>query len=169
MRADIVTIAGQQYGKAAWSRRIVAQMIDLALVLFACAMVGKSFVLSLIMIALSTAYFLVGCGLMKGATVGKRLVGIKVLETRHGGPCSVIQEFLRHRYLLFANPVFMLFMAYDSAKGSLEHGETCVVQDMPVKVEEGKVPDSRPARLDLNGMRDVIQKIRIAHDDAGPH
>ncbi|MBN8420512.1 MAG: RDD family protein [Verrucomicrobia bacterium] len=169
MSTDVITIAGQQYSKAAWSRRIVAQIIDLALVLFACAMVGKSFVLSLIMIALSTAYFLIGSGLMKGATVGKRFVGVKVLETRHGGPCSVVQEFLRHRYLLFANPVFMLFMAYDSAKGSLEPLETCVVQDMLIKVEEGKVPESKPARLDLNGMRDVVQKIRFAHDDAGPH
>ncbi len=169
MHEDIITVAGLQYRKASWFLRVVAQMIDVALVFGLCVITARSLALSLIMLLVAVIYLLVGSGLLRGATLGKRLVGIKVMEARHGGPCSVIQDFLRHRYLLFANPVFLLFMAYDSAQGSLDQPETYVVHADPVTIPEVEVVPAKPAKLDLAGMRDAIQKIRDTRDDADQH
>ena len=80
--------------------------------------------------------FVPGDGLLAGRSIGKRLTGLKVIETRHGGPCTIMQDFIRHRYVLFANPIFLILSAYDSSQGWFDTPETYAVRATPLTAEE---------------------------------
>lgn len=160
----IVPIAGQHYRKAPWSQRIMARVIDLVLLSVGCAMAGAPFT-GLVGI-FGLIYFLVGDALFGGATAGKRLLRIKVIDARHGGPPTFFQDLLRHRYLFFFNFVFLALTAYDTARGDFDTPEVWVVCADPVSPPQPeKTPGEKPAKLDLAGMRETLQQIRNEHAD----
>ncbi len=164
MDTEIITAGSQQYQVAGWPQRVVARGLDIGLIMVGCAlggeMVGGFLTLG------GIVYLFLGSGLMSGASLGKRAMGLKVIEARHGGPCSVMQDLIRQRYLLYYNPVFIMLIAYDSAKGCFDRPETYVVHATPMTAAEREVPQEKPAKLDLAGMGDMVKKMREARDGA---
>lgn len=158
VHSEIVTVAGQQYRKATWPRRIGARLIDILLLIIICTLAGES--LLPLTFLLSVIYLFIGNALLRGASVGKRLTGLKIVETKHGGPCGVIQDLFRHRYLFFYNPIFLALSAYDSAQGYFDKPELYVVRTAPPIPEERAAQQEKPAKLDLAGMRATLQKMR---------
>ncbi len=112
-------------------------------------------------------YVFLGSGLMKGASLGKRAMGLRVIEARHGGPCGLMQDFLRQRYLLSGNPISLVLTFYDSVTDRLGEQETYVVHATPLTAAEREVPPEKPAKLDLAGMGETLRKMREARDEAG--
>jgi RDD family len=164
MHFEIVTVAGQQYHKATWPRRIAGRLLDITLLVGACTVAGENFLV--ITVPLSIVYLLIGDGLLRGASLGKRLTGMKVIDAKHGGPCSIIQDLVRHRYLFFTNPVFLLLTAYDSAQGCFDNPELYIVRTTPLTTAEREARCEKPAKLDLAGMRVTLQKIRDESNNA---
>lgn len=102
MHPEIIEVGGQQYCKATWPHRIAGRMLDIALVVGIWTAAGES--LLPLVLPLSIGYLFIGNGLFGGAGFGKRLTGMKVIDARHGGACSIVQDFVRHRYL-FGTPL----------------------------------------------------------------
>jgi len=167
-RPEIVTIGKEKYYKATWPRRIAARLIDLALVagvyLVAALASGKFLLLA---IPVSLLYLVIGNGLFEGASLGKALTGLVVLDAKHGCPCSVIQDLVRQRYLFCFKFPILLFIMLDSAKGEFDKPEVYVVRKRPLTAAEREeaqrarsVSTEKPARLDLAAMRASLQKPR---------
>lgn len=186
MDSDIITAGGRQYRVAGWQRRVVARALDLVLIMVGCGLGGESLARLLDMTRLlggrsvsgeaaaafvlpvALFYFFLGNGLLKGASLGKRVVGLKVIEARHGGPCGVLQDFLRQRYFLNTNPISLVLTFYDSVMDRLYEQETYVVEAAPVTVAESEVPPGKPAKLDLAGMGETLKKLRETRDATAP-
>jgi hypothetical protein len=88
MNADIVFCGAWYFLLTPWKWRLAAIVIDCAVVALGFAAFGETFVL------VGIGYFLVGDGLFRGARIGKRFVGIKVIESRHGCPCTILQDLI---------------------------------------------------------------------------
>ena len=160
MHEDIVTVAGKSFRRASWPRRIVGRLIDLIFLMFfniACSLVSEG--LAGISLILSGFYLLFGNGLLGGSSLGKRLTGQKVIETRYGGPCSWIQDGMRHKYLFFVNLLFLILLAYDSSQGCFDTPETYVVLTKPLTSDELDTLKEKPAKLNLAGLRETMAKM----------
>lgn len=164
MNTEIVTVAGQQYHKADWPRRILARLVDGMLVFVAWGIFGGW--LLLFAVPLGLAYLLMGNALCGGRSLGNRMAGLKVIDAVHGGPCSAIQELVRHRYILFYNPLFVLLTAYDTTQGCFDKPELYVVRDGPLTLEEQEELREKPAHLNLAGLRDTLQKLREPNSES---
>jgi len=168
MESDIITILGQQYRRATWPRRIAARLIDIFVVI-GIWMVGTRILGDgwlAFAVPLAIIYLLIGNALFGGRSLGKRLIGIRIVERRHGGPCSVIQDLVRHRYLFFANPIVLLLTAYDASQGCFDEPELYVVFASPLTSTERETLKEKPAKLDLAGMRASLQQARHEGDNA---
>lgn len=163
MSSEIVTIAGQQYRKATWPRRIAARLIDIVIVSGVCTIAGES--LLLLTGPISICYLLLGNAVLRGRSVGKRLTGMRIINSKHGGPCSMMQDLIRHRYLFFTNPIFLLLTAYDSSEGYFDEPELYVVLTTPLTLTEREALREKPAKLDLEGMRTTLERIRNDGDN----
>ncbi len=165
MDSEIITAGSQQYAVAGWPQRVVARGLDFMVVMVGCTVGGE--IGGAFLLLGGIVYLFIGSGLMKGASLGKRAVGLKVIEARHGGPCSVTQDLTRQYYLFSFNPIFWALRAYDASKGSFAKPETYVVQATPLTAAEREVPPEKPAKLDLAGMGETLKKLREARDEAG--
>jgi hypothetical protein len=159
MRDKVVTVAGRNYRRATWPRRLLARGVDLVLLCVACTLAGT--MLLPLTVPLSFVYLVLGDGLLAGRSIGKRFTGLKVIETRHGAACTPMQDFVRHRYLFFANPMFLLFSAYDSAQGYFDTPETYVVATTPLASEEverlkPKPPPENLQPIDYSGLSHIF-------------
>ena len=132
-----------------------------------CTLAGES--LLPITVPLSGVYLLVGNALLRGRSIGKRLTGLKIIDARHGGYCSVGQDLIRHRYLFFYNPIVLLLTAYDVSEGCFETPEIYVVLTSPLTLSERELLREKPAKLDLEGMRTTLEQMRAESDDADKH
>ena len=186
MDSDIITAGSQQYRVAGWPPRVVARVLDFIFIIVVGSLAGDYLAQMLDMVWLLGArsvsgnlaavvvlpagfiYLFLGSGLTMGASLGKRAMGLKVIDSRHGGPCGVLQDLLRQRYLLYGNPVFMALLAYDATRGALDRQATYVVLAKPLTAAERDVPPKKPAKLDLAGMGETLKKLREARDEAGP-
>lgn len=170
MDSDIITAGSQQYRVAGWPQRVVARALDVALIIVGCSVGGV--IAGAFVLPVGIVYLFIGSSLLKGASLGKRALGMKVIDARHGGPCSVVQDLLRQSYFFYGNPVFLAFIAYDAAKGSLDKPGTYVVHAAPLTAAEREVsnvvPPEKPAKLDLAGMGDALKKLRETRDLAAP-
>jgi uncharacterized RDD family membrane protein YckC len=155
---DFITVAGQQYRKATWPRRILGRLIDIALVLVLCTLGGER--LFALTMPLSMAYLVFGNALLGGRSIGKRMAGMKIIDANHGRPCSLLQDLVRHRYFYFGNPIVLLLIAYDTAQGHFDKFAVYVVRNSPLTSSEREALKEKPAKLDLVGMRATMQKIR---------
>ncbi len=95
--------------KATFLERASAKFIDLAFALILAS------VLSPIGPAAGFVYSLIGDGLMDGRSIGKWLVGIKVVDITTSKPCSIHKSILRNipfgfAVLMFIVPVIGLFL-----------------------------------------------------------
>ncbi len=95
--------------KATFLERASAKFIDVA-----CALIFAS-VLSPIGPAVGLVYSLIADGLMDGRSIGKWLVGIKVIDITTNKPCSIHKSILRNipfgfAVLMFIVPVIGLFL-----------------------------------------------------------
>lgn len=178
MDPEIITVAGRLYRRAGWPQRVAAKVIDLLLVFVWLGVAGAhasatgSVVEGVVVPLVALGYFLAGNGLLHGASVGKRLIGLKVIDGTHGASCGVALDLLRHRYLLMANPLFLVLTAYDASQGCFEKADHYVVQVEPVSAAEVKakvdeaLAQQRPAKLDLAGLKGTLQHMREARGDA---
>ncbi|MCX6847838.1 MAG: RDD family protein [Verrucomicrobia bacterium] len=186
MDSVIITAGSQQYRVAGWPRRVVARGLDFVVIIVGCCVAGEYLSQMLDMVWLLGArsvsgrmagafvvpvgiiYLFLGNGLMKGASLGKRVMGLKVIDARHGGPCGVLQDFLRQRYIFSGNPISLVLTFYDSVADRLLEQETYVVHATPLTLVEREVPPEKPAKLDLAGMGETLKKLRETRDLAAP-
>lgn len=163
---EIITAGMHQCRRAGWRQRVLARIVDLGLIMVGSGIGGD--VLGGPIVLAGIVYWFIGSGLMDGASVGKRIMGLRVIDARHGGPCSVMQDLLRHRYLLSLNPVYIALRAYDAAQGHLENAETHVVKAALLTAAEkdavSEVAREKPAKLDLSGMGETLRKMREARE-----
>ncbi len=95
--------------KATFLERASAKFIDVAFALILAS------VISPIGPAIGFVYSLIADGLMDGRSIGKRLVGIKVIDITTNKPCSIQKSILRNipfgfALLMFIVPVIGLFL-----------------------------------------------------------
>ncbi|MGB9736380.1 MAG: RDD family protein [bacterium] len=95
--------------KATFLERASAKFIDIAFALILAS------VLSPIGPAVGLVYSLIADGLMEGRSIGKWLVGIRVVDITKNTPCSIHQSILRNipfgfAVLMFIVPVIGLFL-----------------------------------------------------------
>jgi uncharacterized RDD family membrane protein YckC len=95
--------------KATFLERASAKFIDVAFALILAS------VISPIGPAIGFVYSLIADGLMDGRSIGKRLVGIKVIDITTNKPCSIHKSILRNipfgfALLMFIVPVIGLFL-----------------------------------------------------------
>ena len=152
MPPEIVTIAGRPYCKAKWPARITGRVIDLVFVMIATAIFGP------VAWLFGIPYLLFGNAFMGGHTLGRRAAGIKVVDSKEGNPCTLLPEIVRQRYFFYANPIFLLLSAHDSAQGYFDKPELYVVRIAPPTPAELEKPPEKPARLDLAGMRAALER-----------
>jgi len=90
------------YTRASIRRRVAAKILDLGV---GVALIDVSAVLidgyrlhpSLVLLSMlaAVAYWLLGDS-MGGQSVGKRILGIKVVDYKHGSPCTPLQSLIRN-------------------------------------------------------------------------
>ena len=156
MRENIVTVGGLLYRRATWPRRIAARAMDVAILVSFCALCGGE--LLPFTVLLSIVYLFLGNGLLRGRSIGKRMAGLKIIDARHGGSITAVQDFVRHRYLFFYNPIFLLLTAFDASRGYFDKPETYVVPTKPLSPEEIEALKEKPAKLDLEAMRKSLER-----------
>ncbi|HWB60285.1 MAG TPA: RDD family protein [Chthoniobacteraceae bacterium] len=115
MHENIVSVAGLHYRRATWPRRIAARMIDIAILTAFCVLTGETY--RPLAVLLSIIYLFLGNGLLGGRSIGKHIMGIKVIDARHGGAITPAQDFVRHRYLFYYNFIFFAFVRLGRGKG----------------------------------------------------
>ena len=99
------------------STRLLGQVLD-ALVAFAPMLlvvvldsVGLgSGLLGMAALLFSVVYYFLADGLPGGQSVGKRALGLRVLDADTGAPCSVWQSFVRNVLLALLGPLDWLFI-----------------------------------------------------------
>jgi hypothetical protein len=157
MRDKVVTVAKRNYRRATWPHRLLARALDLVVLAILCTIAGPAWLP--LTVPASLVYSALGDGLLAGRSIGKRLTGLKVIETRHGGPCTLIQDFVRHRYAFFTNPIFLVLSAYDSSQGCFDTPETYVVRAAPLTAEEAERLQPKPPPENLQ----PIDYARLSH------
>ncbi len=95
--------------KATFLERASAKFIDVAFALILASVVSP------IGPAVGLVYSLIADGLMEGRSIGKWLVGIKVIDITTNKPCSIHKSILRNipfgfAILMFIVPVIGLFL-----------------------------------------------------------
>lgn len=95
--------------KATFLERASAKFIDMAFALILASLLSPIGPLT------GLVYILIADGLMEGRSIGKLLVGIKVLDQDTGKPCSIHKSVLRNipfgfAVLMFIVPVIGLFL-----------------------------------------------------------
>jgi hypothetical protein len=86
MALKTVTIQGKPIRLASWPQRILARTVDLALIIAILAVLPGIF--QTLALAICLPYFFIGDGLLQGRNLGKRIVGLKVLDAKHGTACT---------------------------------------------------------------------------------
>jgi uncharacterized RDD family membrane protein YckC len=93
----------EEWKRAGFLLRTIAKILDFLIIAAAVEIVPKAGFFA------GLAYLLVGDGLPGGSSLGKKLMGIKVISTETNAPCSFRDSILRNSilgagYLLFRIP-----------------------------------------------------------------
>lgn len=103
---------------ASLPQRLAAQFLD-GLVAAAPAIAGvlitvllnrAGIVLIVLGVLFALLYTLLADGLEGGQSIGKRMVGIRVISADTGAPCTFGQSFLRNLLLAFLGPIDWIFI-----------------------------------------------------------
>lgn len=108
----------QSVDVASRMQRVAAQFLDglvagapaiaAFLLMFLLGRVG--FVLILVAALFGLLYTLFADGLEGGQSIGKRLVGIRVVSLETGAPCTYGQSFVRNLLLMLLGPIDWIFI-----------------------------------------------------------
>ena len=119
-------------------------------------------ILPLLPFLLSFLYMLLGDGLFNGSAIGKRLMGLRVIQYRFGTPCTLFQCMVNNAAGLGALRVLILA----EEAGEIEKGGyrgTVVIDERKVKRMQATKPDpqqSEATELDLAGIRSFVRRDR---------
>ena len=99
-------------------QRVAAQFLDglvagapaIAAFLFMFLLPRTGFALMLVAALLGALYTLFADGLEGGQSIGKRLVGIRVISLETGAPCTFGQSFVRNFLLMILGPIDWIFI-----------------------------------------------------------
>jgi uncharacterized RDD family membrane protein YckC len=99
-------------------QRVAAQFLDglvagapaIAAFLFMFLLPRTGFALMLVAALLGALYTLFADGLEGGQSIGKRLVGIRVISLETGAPCTFGQSFVRNLLLMILGPIDWIFI-----------------------------------------------------------
>ena len=99
-------------------QRLAAQFVDglvagapaVAAFLFMFLLPRTGIVLILVAALFGALYTLLADGLEGGQSVGKRLVGIRVISMETGAPCTYGQSFVRNLLLMILGPIDWIFI-----------------------------------------------------------
>jgi hypothetical protein len=156
MAGTIVNVGKQEYVLASRKRRALAGVVDFSVAfgpLFFLGDYGAVFILP------ALAYLFMGDGILRGQRLGKRLLGLKVIDARHGTPCTPFQDFIRNcgRASVFSyGGLGAILRAYDHAVGNVPaQPEIYVILTRSVTDADRPPapPPEKPAKLDLEGMK----------------
>jgi uncharacterized RDD family membrane protein YckC len=120
-RSDPTHVSGPSGPRAGFWIRFAANFIDSVIlsVLFFVAAVAISSAFANIVYPVAIAYFTIMEGGPAGQTIGKRAVGIRVIDFAQGGPIGYGRAFVRYIGRLLSFFVFCLgylWMLWDSEK-----------------------------------------------------
>ena len=124
-----VEIQGQRFLRATWQERIAARVLEGALAFFLVPLAmgivapllhpGLAATLGLLCLFAGLAFIMVGDHWLRGAGIGKRMLGLRVIHARHGTPPSAGQCFLRSlKSCTYLSLWGLLANGYDDAKGN---------------------------------------------------
>ena len=113
--SDTVEIQGRRYLAASRGQRLIGQFLDgvvYAGIVLAGALLG---ILTLGLLGfvgglVALAYALFQDGLGRGQSYAKKWMGLQVIDTRTGGPCTFGQSFIRNLLLLVLGFIDWLFI-----------------------------------------------------------
>ena len=105
--------AAEAVDLASLPQRLAAQFLDglvaavpaIAGVLITVLLTRAGIVLIVLGVLFALLYTLLADGLEGGQSVGKRMVGIRVVSADTGAPCTFGQSFLRNLLLAFLGPI----------------------------------------------------------------
>ena len=111
------TIA-QSVDLASRLQRLAAQFLDglvagapaMAAFLFMFLLQRTGLVLLLVAALFGLLYTLLADGLEGGQSIGKRLIGIRVVSMKTGAPCTFGQSFVRNLLLMILGPIDWIFI-----------------------------------------------------------
>ena len=110
--------AAEAVALASLPQRLAAQFLDglvaavpaIAGVLITVLLTRAGIVLIVLGVLFALLYTLLADGLEGGQSVGKRMVGIRVVSADTGAPCTFGQSFLRNLLLAFLGPIDWIFI-----------------------------------------------------------
>lgn len=157
---------------ASFVQRFIAQAIDtffisalLSIPSLAPAHSTLQTILIFSSLLLALAYRLVGDGMFGGAALGKRLLGIYVVDAATRQPCSPGQAAIRMGVLVIPL-AYLIEPVVLACDGQQRWGDrvakTYVFRRHPKPAPEA--PASRP--LNLAGLRETMQKLKTPEQDA---
>jgi uncharacterized RDD family membrane protein YckC len=170
--ASLVEIQGQKFLRATWQERVGARVLEGVLTFFAVPM-ALGFVapllhpwlaatLWLLCLFAGLAFIMVGDHWLRGAGVGKRMLGLRVMHARHGTPPSAGQCFLRSlKSCTYLSLWGLLANGYDEVKGHNSE-EFAVVRaralppSLPAPVEAPT--DAPQSRVNFDDLGDFLSK-----------
>ena len=151
---------------AAVLARIVAQCIDLAVALFIISLFSAlptpdgaiRVIVGLIGLALGLSYRLLGDGLFGGHAIGKRILGIRVVDAATRQPCSLGQCAIRIGVTFIPLVIFIeiVLLAID---GQERWGDR-VARTYVLRVHPKPAPVQQQLRpINLSGLKDTLNRI----------
>ena len=159
---------------ASFLRRFIAQAIDttviaaLMIVPFSLAPAHSTLETLLLCASLSFAliYRVIGDGLFEGAALGKRILGIYVVDAATRRPCSIGQAAIRMGILIIPltpliEPVVLACDGQQRWGDRVAH--TYVLRRHP---KQSPVISTPPRPLNLTGLRETLNKLRSPDRDA---
>ena len=111
----------QSFDLASRPQRLAGQFVDglvaavpFLVALLVTALLPRSEIVGVVPVAvaaiLGVLYTLLSDGLEGGQSIGKRLVGIRVVSMSTGAPCTFGQSFVRNLLLMILGPIDWLFI-----------------------------------------------------------
>jgi uncharacterized RDD family membrane protein YckC len=153
-----------EYETASVVQRVLAHAIDSALVVMVIAFAGAilgledaaSVLLFMLVLVVALGYRILGDSYLGGHAIGKRIVGIRVQDARHGRPCTHMQSVIRNCILFipFMPLVELIFLCIDGQERWGDRlARTYVMRDHALQAPL-HAPD-RPLRLE--GLEETLR------------
>lgn len=159
MMPDTLTIRDQTFHVVPWSLRIAAKVLDAVCcyglaffgipVLYAVLPIEAATPLAVVLLAVSMWWWLASDGVLHGAGLGKRLLGLKLVHRRHGSAPSWSQAALRQlKYSMFLSAWGLLAHSYDESHNRSQGDEYVTVKaDKPIGSNSVAAPEASPPPL----------------------
>jgi hypothetical protein len=139
MMPGTFTIRDQSYDVAPWLLRIAAKSIDAGLCYGVLIFIGPIlslmlpeiavFAVMVLLLGVSLWWWFTSDAILQGASVGKRLIGLRLVHQRHGSAPSSLQAALRQlKYSTFLSLWGLMAHSYDERHGRSQDDGFVTVQ-----------------------------------------